>query len=100
MLHRVGLEADQLIERGQRGRYLRAADQLAVPHREKRMRAARVGGVGEALLEACGVRVRLPPSSAPCLGRMTKDLGKAGDGELHLALGPRGVPAGDEVLPL
>src|SRR3954467_4061612 len=64
------------------------------------MRAARIRGIGEALLEARGVSVGLPACRAPGFRIGAKHLAKARTGELHLALGPRRVPARDEVLPL
>src|SRR5690348_7028435 len=64
------------------------------------MRAARIRRIGEALLEAGRVRVRLPSGGAPGLCIFAEYLPEAGTGELHLALGPGRVLSGDEVLPL
>src|SRR5256885_786622 len=63
------------------------------------MRAARIRGIGKALLEARGVSIGLPPSRGPSLRIGAKHLAKTRTGELHLALGPRRVSARDEVLP-
>src|SRR5437763_17127610 len=63
------------------------------------MRAARIRGIGEALLEARGVSVGLPACRAPSFRLGAKHLAKTRTGELHLALGPRRVSARDEVLP-
>src|SRR4029077_21281493 len=54
--------ADQLVERGQRGRQLRAGDDLGAPYRDEGTAAARIRAVVEAhaLREPQRVQVHLP----------------------------------------
>src|SRR5438132_9072133 len=99
MLHRIVMQPDELVQRRQRRRYLRAADHLAIPQRQKGAGAPRVGGVREALLEACRVHVGLPSGRAPGAWYFTEHRFKALASEFHLVLGPGGVLVCDEILP-
>jgi hypothetical protein len=92
---------DELVQRGQRGGQLRAANQLAIPHRQMRMGAAAVGAVFESqtLREPQRVHVHLPAGGAVGEWRRTEDFDVAVAGALHLGARPRGVGAGHAILP-
>ena len=82
------VDADQLVERRQRRRELRAADRLGVPDRQVRMRAAAVRAVveAEALREAQRVHVHLPAGGAVRARRLAEDLGVALARAVHLVV--------------
>ena len=93
--------ADQLVERRQRRRKLRAADQLGVPDRQVRMRAAPVRAVveAEALRQPQRVHVHLPAGGAVRARRLLEDIGVALACPDHLASRPLGVGVRHAVLP-
>ena len=80
------VEADQLVQRGQRGGQLRAGDDFGAIDRDEGVRAARVRAVVEAhaLGQAQRVHVHLPAGGAVHLAGPTEDLSKRSQASSHL----------------
>src|SRR6476619_2575422 len=68
------VDADQFVERRQRGRKLRAPDQLGAPDRQMRVRAAAIRAIIETQLlrQAQRMNVHLPPGGAMRLRWLSK----------------------------
>ncbi|OMP12490.1 hypothetical protein COLO4_03126 [Corchorus olitorius] len=93
--------ADQLVERGQRGRQLHVVQRLAVNARDVRMRAPAVGGVGHAPVADLAERVvvHLPAGGTVRHGGLAEYLDEARMSGGHLADGPAGIALAHVVLP-
>ena len=96
------VNADQFIEGGERGRQLRAGDDLGIPHRDKRVAAAavRCPAISQALGHAQGMGIHLPAGGAVAGRIRAENLREALVCSAHLTFGPGRVGVLHAVLPL
>src|SRR6266571_4670688 len=93
--------ADQLVQSRERGRELRARDDLGAPYGDEGTAPAGVRAVieAQALRQAQRVQIRLPARGAVRARGRPEYLLEALARQEHLALGPPGVGRGRTVLP-